>query len=164
MRRFARLAVSAAALTAALGLTAGTASAATDSTWNHGGAAKSGPSITALAAPVGAVHNFSATTKGAALTGKWYFYHGKDGKSLYVWLTMTVRDTKADGLRAAVCFKSPLTTSPAYCYWNKHGYKTSFTVKGWLHTTDHFVYSVEVGKPKDGTFYWWHKSPWKQVR
>jgi len=164
MRRIARLAVSTAALTAALGLTAGTASAATDSTWNHSGPAKSGTSYSALATPVGAVHRFSATTKGAALTGSWYYYHGKDGKSLYVWLAMTIKDTKADGLRAAVCYKSPQTTSQAYCYWNTKGYKTSFTVKGWLHTADHFVYSVEVGKPSGNVFYWYHKSAWKQVR
>ena len=163
MRRIAAIAVSAATLVAGLGLTAGTASASTDSTWSHGGP-QTGTSYATLATPIGKKHYFSATTKGAGLAGNWYFYHGANGKSTYVWLTMKITDTKADGLGSAVCFKSPLTTSSTYCYWSTKGYKTSFTVSGWLHTTDHFVYSVEVGKPSKGLWYWWYKSAWKQVR
>ena len=165
MRRLAAVAVSAVALTTALtGALTGTANASTDSTWSHSGPAKAGSSYTALATPVGKVHHFSATTKGAKTVGSWYFYRGKDGKTLYVWLTAKTTDTKADGLRAAFCFKTPLKTSSTYCYWSLKGYKSSFTVKGWLYTTDHFVYSVESGKPKGDTFYWWYKSAWKTVR
>ncbi len=163
MRRIAVLssvAIAATAITAAL---TGTSSAASGTTWSHGGPVAPSSSFTTLAKPIGKVHTFSATTKGAKTAGSWYYYLGTNGKK-YVWLSAKTTDTKADGLRAAFCFKTPLTTSKAYCYWDTKGYKTSFTVKGWLYTTDHFVYSVETGKPKSDTFYWWYKSAWKQVR
>src|SRR5690348_8120815 len=122
MRRITAIAVSALALVAGLGATAGTAGASTDSTWKHGGPAKTGSSYSALATPIGKKHYFNATTKGAGLAGNWYFYHGANGKSTYVWLTMMIKDTKADGLASAVCFKTPLTTSSPYCYWSTKGH------------------------------------------
>jgi len=116
MRRIAVIAVSA---LAALGLTVGTADAATN-------------------------HPVKASAKGAQVTGYWHWAKDSKGKTRR-WLHTTIKDTAKDGRSGAICYTTgatkPTTKSKYSCILNTKGAGRSYTIAGWA-DFGHFWYTA----------------------
>ncbi len=126
MRKLAAAAVTAAAIAASL-LAAGSADAAS-------GRQVATPGFTALASTttptrIGKVHKFTVPSiKGAAGWGNWYWAKFP-GQHAFVLLNLNIKDTRADGRNAALCFK---LKEPNYawldrCIVNTKGSGKTFT-------------------------------------
>ncbi|MEV5576751.1 hypothetical protein AB0L06_42570 [Spirillospora sp. NPDC052269] len=80
----------------------------------------------------GKIHRFTArSVRGAAVWGTWYWARDKYGA--FVWLTIKVKDTRADGKSAGYCY---YLTGPKVNLRNRCGVNTLGARKTW---TDHWA-------------------------
>ena len=118
-----RIAVIAASAVAVLGLTVGTADAATN-------------------------HPVTASIKGAKVTGYWHWAKDSKGKTRR-WLHTTITDTAKDGKSAAICFTTgstkPKPSSSYRCGIDTKGAGKSLLIAGWA-DFGHFWYGAATVK------------------
>lgn len=118
----------------------------------------------------GKVHRFTAQgVRGAAVWGTWYWARAKNGDA-FVWVTIKVKDTRADGKSAGYCYylTGPKVNLRDRCEVNTLGagktLTTHWTMGFW--NQDHMKIRSAVGK-LDRKHYVFNTSahgPWLKLR
>jgi hypothetical protein len=166
----------AAAATAAAALSAvlfsGTANAATaypvSTTQGDGGlSARAATANPPKPIRIGKIHNFTVPSiKGASAHGDWYWAHYKGGKS-FVWMDFYVKDTRADGKSAGMCYylTSPAESPQNRCIVNTQGSGKTlhqiWTMGYW--NQDHLKVQTDTGRLRNKTFYVATASRWLKL-